>query len=80
MTTSNSSFKTIITTNALYVDKTKYIYSLVSDYGGYYFLARPRRFGKTLTLYTLEALFQGKKELFKDLKAKYDGYCFYPND
>ena len=76
VTTSNSSFKTLITTNALYVDKTKYIYSLVSDYGGYYFLARPRRFGKTLTLYTLEALFQGKKELFKDLYIGTTDYDF----
>ena len=80
VTTSNSSFETLISTNALYVDKTKYIYSLVSDYGGYYFLARPRRFGKTLTLYTLEALFQGKKELFKDLYISKTDYNFkeYP--
>lgn len=80
ISTSNSSFETLISTNALYVDKTKYIYSLISDYGGYYFLARPRRFGKTLTLYTLEALFQGKKELFKDLYIGTTDYDFkiYP--
>lgn len=80
VTASNSSFETLISTNALYIDKTKYIYSLISDFGGYYFLARPRRFGKTLTIYTLEALFQGKKELFKNLYISTTDYDFkaYP--
>ena len=50
----------------LYVDKTPWVYQLVSN-EGYYFLSRPRRFGKSLLLSTLEAYFQGKKELFKGL-------------
>ena len=50
----------------LYVDKTKYIHELVSS-GKYYFLSRPRRFGKSLLITTMEAYFKGKKELFKGL-------------
>lgn len=46
-----------------YIDKTALIYQLVKT-GRYYFLSRPRRFGKSLLLSTLEAYFQGKKELF----------------
>lgn len=50
----------------LYVDKTAFVHQIVST-EGYYFLSRPRRFGKSLLLSTLEAYFQGKKELFKGL-------------
>ena len=50
----------------LYIDKTSLIYSLVKT-GSYYFLSRPRRFGKSLLISTLEAYFQGKKELFDGL-------------
>ena len=50
----------------LYVDKTALIYEMVKS-GSYYFLSRPRRFGKSLLISTLEAYFQGKKELFKGL-------------
>ena len=50
----------------LYIDKTALIYQLVKT-GSYYFLSRPRRFGKSLLLSTLEAYFQGKKELFEGL-------------
>ena len=49
-----------------YVDKTALMYKLVSE-GKYYFLSRPRRFGKSLLLSTLEAYFEGKKELFEGL-------------
>lgn len=49
-----------------YVDKTALIYQLVKT-GSYYFLSRPRRFGKSLLISTLEAYFQGKKELFEGL-------------
>ncbi|WP_288160116.1 AAA family ATPase, partial [Bacteroides acidifaciens] len=49
-----------------YVDKTEIIYNLVKT-GRYYFLSRPRRFGKSLLISTLEAYFQGKKELFTGL-------------
>ncbi len=50
----------------VYVDKTALIYKLVKE-GSVYFLGRPRRFGKSLLLSTLEAYFTGKKELFKGL-------------
>lgn len=50
----------------LYVDKTALIYQLAKR-GRYYFLNRPRRFGKSLLISTLEAYFQGKRELFQGL-------------
>ncbi len=50
----------------VYVDKTALIYKLVKE-GSVYFLSRPRRFGKSLLLSTLEAYFTGKRELFKGL-------------
>ena len=46
-----------------YIDKTALMYQMVKT-GSYYFLSRPRRFGKSLLISTLEAYFQGKKELF----------------
>jgi hypothetical protein len=52
--------------NYLYVDKTALLYQLVSS-GSYYFLSRPRRFGKSMLLSTLHAYFSGKKELFEGL-------------
>lgn len=59
-------FEEIIKGNYSYVDKTELVYKLVST-GKYYFLSRPRRFGKSLLISTLEAYFLGKKELFKGL-------------
>ena len=50
----------------LYVDKTEYVYNLI-DRGRYYFLSRPRRFGKSLLLSTFKAFFEGKKDLFEGL-------------
>ena len=49
-----------------FIDKTALVYQMVKT-GSYYFLSRPRRFGKTLLISTLEAYFQGKKELFEGL-------------
>ena len=59
-------FEKIRRGNYLYVDKTMYVYNLVSR-GQYYFLSRPRRFGKSLLLSTIEAFFRGCKELFEGL-------------
>ena len=59
-------FESIITGDYVYVDKTALIYRLVTE-GKIYFLSRPRRFGKSLLVSTLEAYFKGKKELFKGL-------------
>lgn len=59
-------FEKIRSAEYLYVDKTDFIRRLVDD-GEYYFLARPRRFGKSLLLSTIEAYFCGKAHLFKGL-------------
>ena len=59
-------FEKLRTENYAYVDKTKEAYELINDYN-YVFLARPRRFGKSLFLDTLKCIFEGKKELFKGL-------------
>lgn len=59
-------FEKIISEGYVYVDKTQYIYDIVSR-GQFYFLSRPRRFGKSLLLTTIEALFRGKRELFRGL-------------
>ena len=61
-----ASFTNLRADNAVYVDKTALIYQLVKQ-GRYYFLSRPRRFGKSLLVSTLEAYFQGRKELFTGL-------------
>ncbi|MBP5641291.1 MAG: AAA family ATPase [Victivallales bacterium] len=71
ITSSIFTFEDLIQGNFLYVDKTEYIWQLVRPAKEMYFLSRPRRFGKSLTLSTLKAVFEGKKELFKGL-AIYD--------
>ena len=62
-------FEKLRTDGFVYVDKTKYIYNLAQN-STPYFLSRPRRFGKSLFLSTLEAYFLGKKELFKGLEIE----------
>jgi len=59
-------FEKIRENDYLYVDKTRIIHSLIQS-GNYYFLSRPRRFGKSLLLSTIKNIFSGKKELFKGL-------------
>ncbi len=61
-----SDFERIINERYLYIDKTERIYELISG-GMYYFLSRPRRFGKSLLISTFYNIFRGKKELFKGL-------------
>jgi len=60
--------------NLIYVDKTKIIHKLITS-GEYYFLSRPRRFGKSLLVNTMEELFSGNKELFEDTWI-YDNWNF----
>ncbi len=60
------SFDQIISEGYIYIDKTKLVYDLVQN-GKIYFLSRPRRFGKSLLVSTLECYFQGRKDLFKGL-------------
>ena len=59
-------FEKIRTLGRLYVDKTEFIYKLLES-GTYFFLSRPRRFGKSLFLSTLKAFYEGKRELFEGL-------------
>jgi len=60
------SFRKIISGDYVYVDKTQYIYNLINN-ASYYFLSRPRRFGKSLLLDTIAEVFSGDKELFRGL-------------
>ena len=60
-------FPNIIERKCVYVDKTAYVYKLAHSQGNNFFLNRPRRFGKSLLVSTLEAYFEGRKELFKGL-------------
>ena len=82
MRTSISSFKRIREGNGLYIDKTEYVHRMVSDPegGSFYFISRPRRFGKSLMCSTLECLFKGERELFKGLYIDSTGYDYkkYP--
>ena len=71
ITSSVYNFEDLIQGNFLYVDKTEYIWQLIRPAKEMYFLSRPRRFGKSLTVSTLKAVFEGKKELFQGL-ALYD--------
>ena len=66
--------------NAIYVDKTHYIYNLCQPAEGFYFLSRPRRFGKSLTLDTIAEIFSGSKYLFEGLWIydKWDWSQTYP--
>lgn len=72
-------FEEIIDGGYVYVDKTNYIHNLIEN-GKYYFLSRPRRFGKSMLTTTMQALFEGKKHLFKGLyvEDKWDWEVKYP--
>lgn len=61
-------FETIINGNYVYVDKTDLVYDLAQEH--VCFLSRPRRFGKSLLISTLEAYFLGREELFEGLKIE----------
>ena len=69
------SFRKIVEGNYVYVDKTQYIYDLIND-SSYYFLSRPRRFGKSLLLDTIAEAMSGNKELFKGLSIYDSDYDF----
>ena len=61
-------FKKLRENGFTYVDKTDALYSMASgDVGSQFFIARPRRFGKSLAVSTLKSLFQGERELFRGL-------------
>ncbi|MBN1970073.1 MAG: AAA family ATPase [Candidatus Delongbacteria bacterium] len=62
-----ASFESIIDSGFIYIDKTSFIHKIVSSPEKYFFLSRPRRFGKSLSINTLREVFLGNKELFKGL-------------
>ncbi|MBO7416193.1 MAG: ATP-binding protein [Bacteroidaceae bacterium] len=72
------SFEDIVEGGYAYIDKTALVYNLVTE-GKVFFLSRPRRFGKSLLVSTLEAYFQGRRELFRGLaieKLEQDWICY----
>lgn len=73
--TDSSDFSKIRSKNCIYVDKTSYLYSLIADNANNcFFISRPRRFGKSLMLSTLKAIFQGRRELFDGLAIADTGW------
>ncbi|MEA2100715.1 MAG: AAA family ATPase, partial [Campylobacterota bacterium] len=70
-----STLRTILEKDYLYVDKTAIAQKLIEN-GQYYFLSRPRRFGKSLFLDTLKTIFSGDKEIFTGLHIYNNGYEF----
>ena len=78
ITTSIFTFADLIDGGYVYVDKTARLYDLVRPYKGVYFLSRPRRFGKSLTISTLEAVFRGRRELFRGLAIDATDYDWKP--
>ena len=60
-------FRVLRENGALYVDKTLYVEKIVKSSSKFYFLARPRRFGKSLFLSTLRYFFEGRRDLFNGL-------------
>jgi hypothetical protein len=80
LSNNTSDFKTIINSGFVYVDKTKLLKDLIDSPHKQFFLARPRRFGKSLLLRTLHAVFEGDADLFAGLEIAKAGYKFekYP--
>ncbi len=73
-------FEKVVNDNYLYIDKTAYVYRMTHTDGTYFFLSRPRRFGKSLLVSTLHSYFEGKKDLFCGLaieRLEYD-WTEYP--
>jgi predicted DNA-binding protein YlxM (UPF0122 family) len=68
-------FETLRTENYVYIDKTQLLYQMITQ-GRVYFLSRPRRFGKSLLVSTLHAIFRGKRHLFKDLWIDSSNYTW----
>ncbi len=73
-----ATFRKIIEGGYLYVDKTQLIYELIRPPSGVYFLSRPRRFGKSLLVSTLEEVFAGQRELFRGLWLYTSDYHWEP--
>ena len=71
ISTATSDFRQLIEAGYLYVDKTRYVHQIVREsLQNYFFISRPRRYGKSLFCSTLEHLFKGERELFKNMIKK----------
>ena len=71
VTKDNCDFPSLCQSGCLYVDKTAWFVKMATDVQcRMYFLSRPRRFGKSLMISTLQAMFEGQKELFKGSRAE----------
>ena len=67
ISTSTYTFSDLVGGGYVYVDKTANIHAIASPAKGQYFIARPRRFGKSLLISTLQCLFEGRREFFRGL-------------
>ena len=74
ITTSTFSFPDVIGKGFVYVDKTEYVRELLRDGKNQYFCSRPRRFGKSLLISTLQCIFEGRRDLFKGLAIDSSDY------
>ena len=64
-------FERIRQENNVYIDKTEYVYHMTHADGRFFFLNRPRRFGKSLLVSTFKSYFEGRKDLFKGLAIEH---------
>ena len=77
ISTDTSDFEALRKAGQTYVDKTAYFHRLITDPNRkFYFVARPRRFGKSLGVTTLKSIFQGHREFFKGLPIYLIGLAF----
>ena len=80
ISTNISDFEALRTRGQTYVDKTAYLHRLITDPNrSYYFLARPRRFGKSLAVTTLKSIFLGHRKFFEDLAIAKTDYDWKPH-
>ena len=80
ISTNTSDFEALRKAGQTYVDKTAYFYRLIMDPNrSFYFIARPRRFGKSLAVTTLKSIFQGRREFFKGLAIDRTDYDWKPH-
>ncbi len=78
ITTNIWSFPQLRADECVYVDKTDLLHKLITSVDRSYFISRPRRFGKSLMLSTLRAIFEGRKDLFEELKISKTDYDWKP--
>ena len=79
LSASISDFEKLRLNGYRYVDKTEHLWNLIMPAGESYFLSRPRRFGKSLALSTLKAIFQGQRDLFEGLAIAHKDSAWRPS-